>query len=307
MKRVLVTGAAGFIGRHAVPQLLACGYEVHAVDVRPVPVPGAILHTADLSQAAEQRALLEQVRPSHLLHFAWYVTPGGFWTSLENVRWVQTSLNLLLHFAESGGTRWVGAGTCAEYAWSPNVVCREGQTPLQPATLYGTCKNALQSIQSHAARQLGISAAWGRVFHLYGPYEPRNRLVPSVTCSLLQGEPAPCSHGRQVRDFLHVQDVARAFVTLLESGWDGPLNIASGIPVSIRQIVELIAEVIGRTDLLRIGSLPAAGDEPERLIADSTNLRSLGFSPRYSLEEGVRNTVAFWRSALPAKQAVSNS
>src|SRR5437016_5446777 len=97
-KRLLLTGAGGFIGRHTVPYLLARGYEVHAVDIRPIELEGCQVHIANLLDAAEGKRLIEEVKPTHLLHLAWYVEHGKFWTSLDNTRWVEASLALLREF-----------------------------------------------------------------------------------------------------------------------------------------------------------------------------------------------------------------
>jgi nucleoside-diphosphate-sugar epimerase len=286
MKRVLVTGATGFVGRHVLPYLTAAGYEVHTTG-RP---------TIDLLDPAARRQVIAGVRPTHLLHLAWYVLPGKYWRSLENIRWLEASLDLLQQFAEHGGRRVVTAGTCAEYSWSPGGVCHELSTPLEPASLYGASKDALRRMQESLANQLGFSSAWARVFFPYGPGEPAERLVPSVIQRLLRGEPAPCSHGRQVRDFMHVDDVARAFAVLLDSDRTGAVNIASGCPVSIADVVTTIGDLLGRSDLIRLGALPPRAGEPHELTADINALRLLGFSPRFDLREGLMDTVRWWKA-----------
>lgn len=224
MKRILITGASGFIGRHCVPLLLKKGYEVHAVGRRTtgVEVTGAHWHAADLLDAKQMEGLVADVKASHLVHFAWYSVPGEYWTSHENLRWVQASLELLRLFARHGGERVVMAGTCAEYDWNYGY-CSEGFTPLSPRTLHGVCKHSLERIVTSYAALAGISAAWGRIFSLFGPHEHPSRLVPSVIYSLLRREQVNCSHGNQIRDYLYVEDVASAFVALLESTLQGGL------------------------------------------------------------------------------------
>src|SRR5687768_2561611 len=99
MKRLLFTGAGGFIGRRAMPYLLERGFEVHAVDVRPIDVAGCTVHTANLLEPSEIKRVISTVRPTHLLHLAWYVEHGKFWTSPDNTRWVEASIALLREFA----------------------------------------------------------------------------------------------------------------------------------------------------------------------------------------------------------------
>jgi nucleoside-diphosphate-sugar epimerase len=295
VKRVLVTGGTGFIGSRVLPQLVEAGYEVHAVSSKPgAAAPAEVQwHVSDLLSAAEQRALLAQVAPTHILHLAWHVPPGKFWTATENVLWLNASLSLLQQFAEVDGQRWVSAGTCAEYDWSGLEEYREGD-PCRPSTLYGACKHALSSVSIQMGKQSGVQVASGRIFYPYGPGETASRLTAATIRSLLAGKPAQCTAGLQIRDFLFVEDVARAFVTLLGSDHEGPVNVASGVPVTVREVVSRIAEIIGRPDLLLLGAIPTPKFEPARLIASVAVLESLGFRKRYDLDRGLRQTIEWW-------------
>lgn len=298
MNKVLLTGATGFIGRHCLSSLLANGYEVHAVSCRPRPEDpsGVHWHQADLLNPARVSELMADVRPSHLLHLAWFAVPGKYWTSPENLRWVQASLDLLRGFARHGGRRVVMAGTCAEYDWRYGY-CAERVTPLAPSTLYGTCKHSLQLMSDAFAQQAELDAAWGRIFFLYGPHENPNRLVASVVRAVLSGEPAPCSHGNQLRDFLYVQDVADAFVALLDSGVSGAVNIGSGRPVALRDVVYKIAGKVERQDLIQLGALTAPANEPPMLVADVSRLSDeVGWSPGYDLDLGLEQTINWWKN-----------
>ncbi len=295
MKKVVITGADGFIGRYCLPMLVARGYDVHAVSIVPHPEneDGIEWHTTDLLNPASAESLFASVRPTHVLHFAWYTRPGEYWTSLENIRWVNASLNMLQSFARYGGSRFVAAGSSAEYKWDTDRYF-ETSTPQEPATLYGSSKHALHLLLEAFCRQTGISGAWGRVFFLYGPYEYPQRLVPSVICSLLRNETARCSHGNQIRDFLYVEDVADAFVTLLESEFTGAVNIASGKGLRIREIVETIGTLLERKQLIQFGAVPVPEHDPPSLIADTGRLESIGWHARWSLERGLRRTIEWW-------------
>jgi nucleoside-diphosphate-sugar epimerase len=302
-RRVLVTGATGFIGRHALAPLARRGFEVHAVTSRDAPPPQApadvTWHRADLLDQATHDALLEAAAPTHLLHFAWYAEHGRFWTSTENLRWSAATISLVQAFAERGGRRAVLAGSCAEYRWGEPGPCTEDVTPLEPATLYGTAKNATRAVLQAAAGELGIELAWGRVFFLYGPGEAPGRLVASVIRALLAGERAPTGDGRQVRDFLHVADVAGAFAALLGSPVTGPVNIGSGDARPLLDVITAIGAATGRPDLLDVGALaPRAGD-PAELVADIARLRDeVGFVAAIGLDEGIQRTVDWWRHGL---------
>jgi nucleoside-diphosphate-sugar epimerase len=279
-----------------LPALQAAGYEVHAVSSQARTFESPVVwHQADLLRTDAASSLVAAVRPSHLLHLAWYAKPGVYWTAPDNFRWVQASLQLLEAFAINGGQRVVMAGSCAEYDWRYGW-CSENVTPLEPSTTYGKCKLALQSLLAAYCQQSGLSWAWGRIFFLYGPHEHPARLVSSVINALLHGQPALCSSGLQLRDFLHVDDVASAFAALLDCDVQRAVNIASGAPVSVREIVCRIGALLHHEDLLRLGARPVAQGEPPLLAADVRRLNEeVNWRPRFDLESGLAATIAWWR------------
>lgn len=298
MKTVLLTGARGFIGAHCLEALLERGFMVYAVSSRgrQNSFPRQVeWHHADLHNAEHLLRLMCEVRPEYLLHLAWDVTHGDYWSSLENLRWVKSSLSLLQTFIENGGERALLAGSCAEYDWSYGY-CTENLTPLNPTTLYGVCKSALQSICDAVGRETNVSTAWGRLFFLYGPGEHPGRLVPAVITSLLEGEDVLCTHGEQIRDYIYVKDAARALVALLESTVTGPVNIASGRPVVLKDLIETAAGMAGRPDLIRLGALAASEDDPPLLVANTRRLQEeIGWLPRYTMQQGLEETLEWWR------------
>jgi nucleoside-diphosphate-sugar epimerase len=284
VKRVLVTGSGGFIGRGTLAPLEARGYEV-------------VRNSSDLLAPGGPERAIADARPTHLLHLAWNAKPGEFWSAPDNLDWVAGSLRLLRAFADAGGSRAVVAGTCAEYAWRPETHCVEGSTELAPATLYGTAKHALHVLASRFAEEAGFSLAWGRVFFAFGPFEHPARLVSSVASGLVRGEPVETSAGTQVRDFVYSEDLADAFAALLDSPVEGPVNLASGEPRTIREIVEVLALEAGRPDLLRIGARPSNPSEPASLTASVARLRDeVGWRPSRGFEARVADTIAWWRA-----------
>ncbi len=298
MKKVLLTGARGFIGAHCLRSLLERGFMIHAVSSR-----GRYnnyseqleWHHADLHNAEHLLRLMAEVKPEYLLHLAWDVTHGEYWRSLENLRWVKSSLSLLQAFIDSGGRRAVMAGSCAEYDWSYGY-CTERQTPLNPATLYGICKNSLHMMTGGAGNEAKISTAWGRLFFLYGPGEHQDRLVPAVINSLLKGEDVLCTHGEQIRDYMYVKDAAAALTALLDSEVEGPVNIASGKPVVLKELIGKAARMAGRPELVRLGALAASKDDPPLLLANTRRLRyEVEWQPLYDLKQGLSETVEWWR------------
>ena len=300
MSRVLVTGGGGFIGRQACAQLVAGGYSVHlAGRLRPRQLPeGLSFHPVDLLADRSAAGLIATVQPSHLLHLAWNATPGVFWSAPDNLAWVAASLALYRAFAQAGGKRAVFAGSCAEYDWSQPVLS-DRSTPLEPATLYGACKDALRRTLEKAAIQDGVSLAWGRIFWLYGPGEQPGRLVSDLIAGLLAGREVPCTEGSQSRDFMHVADVGRALVQLLSSEATGAVNIASGRATRVADLIALTAELAGGSGLVRLGALPMGKNQPAILVGDAERLANeVGFRPHFGLRDGLADTISWHRQML---------
>ena len=298
MQRVLVTGATGFVGRHCLEQLGSSEVEVHAVSSRSGPGSndaGVNWHTADLLDPERVGELVREVRPTHLLHLAWYVDPSTYRTSPLNFAWVEASLRLLRHFAAGGGQRAVMVGTCFEYRLSRGF-CTEHETPLDPTTPYGACKASLSSLFESFCATHDISGAWARPFFFFGPHEPREKLLGSVASTLLDGQPARCTHGGQLRDYLHVADVAGGILALLDSDVTGPVNIARGAPTTLRELIDGVARRLGRSDDVHYGAIAAPDDEPPLIVGDVRRIsREVGWNPTLNLEAGLDETVEWWR------------
>jgi nucleoside-diphosphate-sugar epimerase len=298
--RVLVTGATGFLGSHCLAPLVERGFNVLALyhEKEPQDVPGVRWVRGDVMDRAAMSSLLEQHKPQGLLHLAWFVEPGKLISDSSNLSWVSASLDLMRAFRESGGERCAVSGSCYEYDWRFGY-CVEEVTPCEPDTLYGASKDALRRTLLAYCNASGLSGSWGRAFFMYGPRENPARLVSSVIISLLKGLPAKSSHGLQVRDYLHIQDVADGMVALLASECRGAYNIAAGTSTTIREIVELLGKITGRSDLLQIGVLPARANDVPLVLGDGRRtLNDVGWKPRFGLEAGLSHTVDWWRAHL---------
>jgi nucleoside-diphosphate-sugar epimerase len=278
--RVLVTGARGFIGRRCLPALAARGFEVE-------PVSSA---DCDLRDPAAAQALIERSRPSHLLHLAWIARPGEFWQSPENRAWLASGVQLVEAFYTHGGVRAVGVGSCAEYA-DTSEDCTEEGTPLEPATPYGEAKKAMFLALREAAH--GRGWAWARLFFPYGEGEPRGRFIPSLIEGLIAGVPVECTHGAQVRDFVHVEDVAEACATLVAGEASGAYNVGTGRGASLREVAAETVAQLGHGELVRFGARPAPAHDPARVVANTAKMRrEHRWQARIALSEGLSRTIA---------------
>lgn len=298
--RILVTGATGFLGSHCLTPLVARGFEVLALyrERAPQDIPGVHWLCGDIMDRAAVRNLLTEHRPKGLLHLAWFVEPGKLISDPVNIDWVAASLDLIRAFRDNGGERCTISGSCYEYDWRYGY-CVEELTPCEPDTLYGAAKDSLRRAFLAYCGVSGLSGSWGRAFFMYGPRENPARLVSSVIISMLKGRPAKSSHGLQIRDYLHIQDVADGIVALFASPGRGAYNIAAGNPTTIREIVEHLGRITGRADLLQIGVLPARANDAPLVLGDGRRMLSdAGWKPRLDLETGLAATVDWWRAHL---------
>ncbi len=297
--RVLVTGASGFIGRWALRPLKQQGFEVHTAGRRPPPEGSAVdvFHTTDLLDATQVRALIAAARPTHILHCAWEVTHGRFWTARENLDWVAATLHLARAFAAHDGRRFVGLGTCVEYDWSDGgKAARRESDPLRPATLYGHAKAGTAAILQSFFGEQQIEFAWARLFHLFGPAENPNRLVASIARALIAGRRAECGSGHFVRDFMPVDSAGLALAVLVGNEFSGAVNVASGCGTTIEHVALTLGRLAGRPDLVALGVRSDAPGSPPSMIADIGRLRQMGFAGIGDLTPALAAALEFWRS-----------
>ncbi len=293
-KKILLTGASGFIGSQVLAELLRRGYKVHAV-VHGGSLPeqeGLTVHRQDLLDSAAVEAFMAQEHFTHLLHLAWYVGKKCHVADV-NMDWVAASLLLLRSFARHGGKHFLCAGTCSEYEYKYGLL-REDETPTNPGTLYGDGKNALYRMARIFCAQNDMTFQWPRIFNLYGPGEKAQRLMSSVILSCLRGEDVRVSDCLKYQDYLHVEDTARGIVSVFESELSGAVNICSGQPVQLRTIVERIAELTRFKGKILWGAIPAAFGN-DLVVGDNKRLQSTGWSPKYNLTSGLQQTINWWK------------
>ncbi|MEM6415045.1 MAG: NAD(P)-dependent oxidoreductase [Pseudomonadota bacterium] len=293
MKRVLVTGAGGFIGRQTLKPLIDYGFDVVAIrrskDAQDI--SGVRTVQLDLCDDDAVDGTLNDLQATHLLHLAWAPVVSGLWTAPENVEWVRVSLNFAEAFAKSGGKHVIGVGSCGEYDWSGGL-CVEDITALKPSTLYGACKHGLHTVMEAMLQNYGVGTAWGRIFFVYGPGEHPSRLGASVAQALLNGKIAECTHGQQLRDYAHVADVANGLAALANSELSGAYNIASGRAIRVKDLILALGEAAGRPDLIKLGAREAPAYEPPLIVSDmSKTFSALDWRPKFSLELGAKDVI----------------
>jgi len=259
MANIAITGANGFVGRHVLNHLLRENHNIKILvrksKIRNQYQPNIkVIELNDLfhEKAETLKQILKGVEI--LIHLAWYTEPNQYLTSPLNIDCLTGTLNLAKAFVEAGGRRFIGIGTCFEYDTDQCLLSIN--TPLKPKSIYAASKASAFQLLTQIFSVSGVEFSWCRLFYLYGDGEDTRRLVAYIKQKLSIGETVELTSGNQIRDFLDVQDAAKMIVEESLGSLQGPINICSGIPITIRQIAENIADHFGRRDLLKFGARP---------------------------------------------------
>jgi UDP-glucose 4-epimerase len=294
MSRAFVTGASGFIGGRLCQRLVADGEEVHAISRRPQRDDSVRWWQADLGDADDVAANLGRVRPDVVYHLA------GFVSGSREVEAVLPSLrdnlvsavNVLVSAARSG---------CSVVLAGSQEEPEPGLEDPVPASPYAAAKLAVGSFARMLHALHGLHVVNLRIFMVYGPGQhDRTKLVPYVVTSLLRGEQPKLSSGTRPVDWVYVDDVVDAFIeaSTREDLAGTTLDIGTGELVTIRAIVEQIAETVGTGVEPDFGALP---ERPLEIVRKADIERTndlLRWQPRTTLTEGLESTVDWYREEL---------
>ncbi len=292
-KKVLITGGSGFIGQNVVEQLLDKNYEIHLITHNSIQKErkNLIQHKVDLMNNSEITKFFSENKFENLIHLAWYVGKKCHTHNL-NLDWTISTLNLAKAFIENGGKCFVGAGTVSEYEYKYGYLL-EDTTPTDSKTPYGNSKNALYNILKVYFKQNNCKFKWTRIFNLYGPNEKSQRLMPCVINSCLKNEDVKVSDCLKYQDYLYVKDTASGIISAFESDLEGAINICSNKPIQLKEIVNKIAQYTDFKGEILWGAIPAAfGDEI--VVGNNEKLKSTGWKPKYTLDEGLKETINWW-------------
>lgn len=321
--RVLVTGGAGYIGSHCVRALLAAGHEPVVLDNlcfgHRSAVSGCRLLEVDLLDAGGVEAAVREVRPEAVMHFAAFLFVGE--SVSEPLKYYRNnvigSIHLLEAMQRSGVRNLVFSSTCATYGQPERLPITE-QTPQQPINPYGASKLMVERILQDSAAAWGLGSTALRYFNVAGAsadgsigedHEPEIHLIPRVLFALcgrlghidLYGEDYPTPDGTCIRDYIHVEDLARAHVLALEANKEGRFeayNVGTGRGTSVREIIAAAEAVTGRPCPVRVG--PRRAGDPAELWADPSKLKgALGWEPRYAKIEDIVRTAWQWHERHP--------
>ena len=288
--KILLTGPTGFIGSAFARLALDRGHNVAGLVLPAETVPPALTQSkgfvalrGDLTQPPWSE--VESFSPEVCIHTAWITTPGIYLESPENYKFLEQSLQFLNRVRALGTGHIVGLGTCIEYRMT-GLPLSECQTPIEPTTVYSRCKNELRLKLEEAEAAEGFRFCWARVFYPYGPGEHPSRLCSSILGKLERNERVLLKTPGSTKDYIYIEDLAEALLTVVEARFAGTINLGTGIGVSVREIAGKLAELMGRKQL--VGEAPNTDPDPlGHVVADVSRLRGLGWKQAHTIEQGL--------------------
>ena len=298
---VLVTGAAGFVGRHLCMGLHEAGAQVHAL-VRPgrsrswlATLEGAMptVHETDLRDYPAVASLVEQIQPRTIFHAAVHDAYARASPLRELVADNILATVHVLEAARAVNARVVQLGSSLEYG--PADHPHRETDPLFPTTRRGVTKAVGTWLALCEARS-GIEAVVLRLFSVYGPWERPHRLIPTALRAAFTGEELPLTRWTCRRDFVYVEDIVEACLLAATTGGISgqAINIATGIQYTNEEVVAEIKRVTGKTIRVQAGSYPPHEIDRPIWVADISKAQKLlGWRPRHSLADGLRKTASW--------------
>jgi nucleoside-diphosphate-sugar epimerase len=270
-KKFLITGATGFVGSQVLKNLLANNKDVYAVvrktkkNLLKKKYPNLnLIVTNDLFDENSEwwRKKCKDIHT--IIHIAWYAEPGKYLNSSKNIHCLKGSLSMAQGAIQAGVKKFVGIGTCFEYDLSLGKL--SVNSLLKPTSIYSAAKLSLYTALSQLFIDNSIKFTWCRLFYLYGEGEDDRRLVAYLHKQLKKGKAVELSSGKQIRDFLNVSEVGKIIYTIALGNKQGPINICSGIPITVRQMAENIADIYNKRNLLKFGARPDNLIDPQKVV-----------------------------------------
>jgi UDP-glucuronate decarboxylase len=294
--RILLTGPTGFIGAAFTRLALSRGHSVAGLIIPSEQVPAHLPPHQSLSwfRGTLDEAPwsdIQQFKPDVCVHTAWVTAPGVYLESPDNYKFLESSIKFLRKVNDLGVNHIVGLGTCIEYQIS-NRKLSEDSTPIVPTTTYSKCKNELRQTLEADAKSRGFNASWARVFYPYGPREHPSRLCTAIIQRFSSGEKMILKTPDSTKDYIFIEDLAEALLTVVEKQFTGPINLGTGIGISVREIAQTIGKLMAKEDLVGEVSPPEI-DPLGYVVADNSRLRSLGWTPKHDLGQGIQSLLRF--------------
>ncbi|OCG26846.1 hypothetical protein A9G11_13195 [Gilliamella sp. wkB108] len=287
MKKVLLTGGTGLIGKEAISFLINRGFEVYSISrYKSKIITGITTIQADIFNNTEIEKIISEIKPQYLLHYAWLST--GLFNDNSNFDFLIASINLLKSFVKNGGKRVIMSGSYAEYGYHSDILVETMQA--EPINIYSQCKNLTYQIAELYCKNNNISFGWMRIFSAFGKELDSRRLTGYVLQKLNANEKVVIKNGQLIRDYIYSKDIAAGSVAFLESDVEGIVNFCSGSGMKIKDFVMAIASFLKKEQLIEFENNDTDNLQQQKVIGNNTRLiREVKFSPQYSLQEAIKD------------------
>ena len=288
-KKVILTGGTGLIGQEILKPLMDSGYEIFALSRSYENSNGDVNWVnCDIFDYNALKQTFEKIKASYLIHLAW-IGKDDYMVSELNLNFLSASINMLRLFKENKGQRLLTAGTCFEYKFKEKAL-KENDLLDSNKCIYAFCKNKLYEVSKYYCEKNDISFAHGRIFYAYGQNEIESRLTGMIIKNLLNNQCVNINHSSLLKDFVYTKDIANAFVSVLNSSYEGAINIASSVPTSVGDFAKIIARELGKEDLLNLNDFSTV--QPPVILGDNRKLtRDVGYEIKYSVKDGLSEIV----------------
>jgi nucleoside-diphosphate-sugar epimerase len=292
MEHALIAGGTGFIGQKLARDLLSHGFKVTVLS-RSDSVHNDKFETisCDVADIAELRKKVKNKKFDIVINCIGYVDHSSFGSSLEQDIFNQHFMalkNLTQVCKNFDLKRFIQIGSSAEYGNVKSPVSEDIRE--QPQSPYAVYKLLATNLLQAMAREHSFPAVIIRVFQIYGENQPTNRVIPSAIQGLRRDEEFECTDGDQMRDFLHIDDLCRLLIRIIDKKNLEPgliLNAGSGMPVSIKDLLKLLKDKIN-SGTLKFGSKPRLSWETQNLYPDMQRTQEkLGWKSEISLDKGI--------------------
>jgi nucleoside-diphosphate-sugar epimerase len=297
MKRVLVTGAAGFIGANLARRLIRDGHRTHLI-ISPRSNPWrleelhgqALLHRLDLCDADRVRQLVEAIRPDWVFHLAAH---GAYSWQTDAAAIFRTNVLGTVHLVEAcrdvGIEALVNTGSSSEYGWKDHPPAED--EPLEPNSSYASAKAAATLYCRQAALSARFRLCTLRLYSIYGSYEEPNRLMPTLLLQAQRGGYPSLARPQVARDFVYIDDCIEAYLLAIAARDVPPgaiYNVGSGVQTALADVVDLVRRQFGLRTSPVWASMPNRSWDTETWVSDNRRIRrTLGWQAHTSLADGL--------------------
>lgn len=285
MKKILVTGINGLIGQYIIEPLKELGFEVYGIGRRNISVNNFNYIKCDINNYITIENIFNKIKPEYLIHLAWDIKDLE---SNYHFNLLGSSINILNSFYKNAGKKALYVGSCFEYKFKDYSIREYDELNL--TTPYSKCKNYLREISEFYCLKNNIDFCWARIFYVYGKNENPKRIFPYIINNLKENKKVIINHSQLKKDYMFAGDVAKSIALIINSNFNGIINICSGKSISLKEFALIIAKKMNKEYLLEFKELDTI--EPNIIVGDNSKLvNEIRFNDYSNMEDVIDNLI----------------